>query len=147
MSDTDNRKSMDDVLASIRRIVRSEKEPNAEPEVAAPSVVSPDDMDGPLELTPDMRMDPAEGAPEAPAVTPFDAPAPAPEHLAGSSLDEEAIRNVVREVLLEMLQDSDAGDLVRGIIREELVNGEIGGNISQNVMAMIQSEVSKAVQK
>ena len=169
MSDTDNRKSMDDVLASIRRIVRSEKDPEeavTEP-VQADAPVEPDtadpmtpmtssdeddadslgDADAPLALTPDMRMDDdasdePEPAPEASSVPPT-VVAPAIERVSADS--DGKLRGMIREVLQEQMSGAEASEFVRSVIRDELVNGEIGNNISQNVMSLIQSEIAKAM--
>lgn len=132
MSDTEGRKSMDDVLASIRRIVRSEKEPE---EAVALDEQTPPPADGPLELTPDMRMD--EQIVET-AVEPVAEAIPAMP-------DDSQIRDMIRDVLREELAGDQLGETVKSILREELVNGEIGSNISQNVMALIRSEVSAAL--
>lgn len=166
MSDTENRKSMDDVLASIRRIVRSEKEP-AEAEIA-PDVAEigtsaeaemVDAVDAPLELTPDMRMDDASGPsapdvmPVPPAVNPLSDPSPTPEaQMATESVvdapaalpSHDDIREIVRTVLLEELKGDAFADVVRSILRDELYTGETGSNISQNVMTLIETEIAKA---
>ena len=49
----------------------------------------------------------------------------------------------VREVLLAELTSGDADGAVRGIIRDELMNGEIGGNISQ--VASASGEMTKGI--
>lgn len=159
MSDTESRKSMDDVLASIRRIVRAEKDPETVQE-AEPIAPDPGPVDGgaqtvdeaePLALTPEMRM--GEDVAAQAAVPPAD---PAPLDSApvapvvdqmGASLDQDAIRAMVREVVLEQLGGPDGDSLIRGVIRDELTTGEIGSNISQNVMRLIQSEIGKALAK
>lgn len=251
MSNEEDRKSMDDVLASIRRIVRSEKEPEApvgppsdvagsQPESpvtpadaaqsaapqddAAPNVGEPmaapqtehmpgtadetgtaaepetppsdpayepgreptlvpsagltpgtepasaahpqdDPVDAPLALTSDMRLDEAEASEGSTLSQAMDAAAsdarsmpdaPVPDAglavgsvaAAASSVlggDAEALKDMVRTVIREELTSSDtAGEAIRSIIRDELMTGEIGQNISQNVLALIQAEVSKA---
>ncbi|MEM6624017.1 MAG: hypothetical protein AAF674_17475 [Pseudomonadota bacterium] len=180
MSDNGDSKSMDDVLASIRRIVHGDRNAPAsaasgttadggesapEPPDAGQAAVS-DDV--PLELTPDMRTDgadpdqqAADPAPEAPVETPVEEPAP-PEEMAGPdpqpapaeaappadegmAIDPDQLRDMVRGAVMEALNGDQGDALIRGVIRDELVNGEIGGNISQNVMRLIQSEVSKAL--
>lgn len=151
MSETEERKSMDDVLASIRRIVRSEKEP--EP-VAAPdsmerpmSAPEPSEGDAPLALTPEMLMGDAESAESAVADAVTDTVAAATADVAPAapapSLDPEQLRDMVRDVVREELAGDQASEFVRSVIRDELMNGEIGSNISQNVMALIQSEIAK----
>ena len=204
MSDQDDRKSMDDVLASIRRIVRAEKEPDAEdtagaasspaesapeeaPEAVQPAPVqssppppapeapvetppeataapTPATEEGePLALTPDMRRDDADpgelppvetgpsdnaaaalaGSAAAIVATATDAEEPAP-----MGIDRSDIREMVLDVLREELAAGGSGaEAIKGIIRDELMAGEIGQNISQNVMTLIQSEVSKALDK
>ena len=140
----DNRKSMDDVLASIRRIVRAEKRPeeaetveDVEDDGPMPQEMRPDDTDTPLELTPDMRMS------ESAGVTPADAVvAPASEVPA---MDDDTIKAMIREVVSDEIANGDMNGLVRDIIRDELTTGEVGGNISRNVLALIQSEVAKAI--
>lgn len=161
MSDTEERKSMDDVLASIRRIVRAEKDPEAAQDAvevqadAAEVVASTVGVaeSAPLALTPDMRVE-DEMAPEAemdahePAQTPVSAEVGEPEIAAAApALDPEMIREMVREVVMEQLAGDDADQLIRGVIRDELVTGDVGANISKNVMRLIQSEISSAMGK
>ena len=155
MSDNDKRKSMDDVLASIRRIVRSEREPQAED--AEPVSGTPNKPGGagdmPLELTPAMMSDEADEAEAPTSVSAFvSAPEPLEDSIfaaqpaapAGPAVDEERLRELIREVLMEELADGEGADLVREIIRAELTTGEIGGNISRNVLRLIRSEIAKA---
>lgn len=158
MSNGHDRKSMDDVLASIRRIVRAEKEPDAGP-VGAPADDGdlPDEVraaiDEPLALTPDMRMESADGdavEPEAiarPAESARSAESASPPTASAGAAapDRETLRRMVREILLDELTSGAVEDAVRDIIRDELMNGEIGRNISQNVLGLIQSEVAKAL--
>ena len=138
MSDADSRKSMDDVLASIRRIVRAEKNPE-EGETSMDTTPPFDEAaEAPLELTPNMRMD---------VGSELDHPMDSEQTAAtmATNFDEASLKSMIKEVLLEELQSDQAGELVRSVIRDELVNGEVGSNISQNVMNLIQSEVSKAL--
>ncbi len=243
MSTEEDRKSMDDVLASIRRIVRSEKEPEAQDEVdrasadgdpveeatsgataamtsaptvdpatpvsdeasqseapeasvppsleREPTLIPPaamagtaaavastaaseqdaggsagsETVDSPLALTSEMRLDEelandSSTLSQAMDAAASDAPsmpnAPLPDAglavgsvaaAASSALggDAEALKDMVRTVIREELTSSDtAGEAIRSIIRDELMTGEIGQNISQNVLALIQAEVSKA---
>ena len=148
---------MDDVLASIRRIVRAEKDPegvqDAEPVVPEPGMQTENiaeaehsrfDESAPLELTPEMMM---EG----------DAEAVSTEHVsqafedvqetaeAAMAIDPETIKGMVRDVVMEQLNGGDADGLIRGIIRDELTTGEVGSNISKNVLKLIQSEIGKAM--
>ncbi|MEM9061014.1 MAG: hypothetical protein AAGD13_11190 [Pseudomonadota bacterium] len=166
MSDTENRKSMDDVLASIRRIVRAEKDPagadTAEEVVpSAPETppTQPADASEPLALTPEMRMAPGAAETDAPAedAMPLGAAMGAVDaaesavsdatSAVADALDPAQIKEMVREVVMEQLGGADAGELIRNVIRDELTTGEIGGNISQNVLRLIQSEVGKALGK
>lgn len=131
--------SLDDVLASIRRIVRSDEEsPTGFARRPGPSDGSPDgsaemnhaaDDGATLMLTPDMRADVAPGA-----------------AMAGSAgaVDREAVRLMVREVLVEELTGGDSVGLVREIIRDELMNGEIGTLVSQNVLDLVRAEIVRA---
>lgn len=151
MSDTDERKSMDDVLASIRRIVRSEKDPEpavAVPEAEAKPVTGAADggEEMPLELTADMRTDEAPEMAGAAPVTDSQIGASATVAAAAApSFDMDQIKEMVREVVMEQLSGEQGGALVKNILKEELMSGEIGSNMSQNVMALIQAEVAKAL--
>lgn len=144
MADTE-RKSMDDVLASIRRIVRAEKEGAMATESAeGPGQMSSGrtDAEPPMVLTPEMRTDlDAEGG------------GAAGRHAAGPSgaasaiaADREALRGMLRDLLHDELSGGAADAAVRGIIRDELTSGEVGNNISQNVLRAIRAEVAKALQ-
>ena len=154
MSNNETRKSMDDVLASIRRIVRSERAPRAEDAETADEV--DDTGEAPLALTPEMMSDEDEdeAPPSAARVADFVNPPERPEDVepmprtptltpVPESSDAE-IRDIVREVILEELSDGDAAGLVRDIIKAELTTGEIGANISRNVLRLIKSEIGKA---
>ena len=153
MNQSDDR-SMSDVLASIRRIVRAEEEGS----VAAASDDGHagetgedrrgDDRGPPyaeelLVLTPEMRTDVGAGV---------DAGAGAGEADAGASgrgeaaeLDREALRSMLRELLQDELSGGKAEGAVREIIRDELTEGQVGSNISQNVLRLIRAEVAKAL--
>lgn len=132
---------MDDVLASIRRIVRAEKNPgDGEPEPAAAPTAPNEAVEAPLELTPNMRMDV-----DSELDRPMDNDSTAP--VAAVNLDDASLRQMIKDVLLEELSSDSAGEIVRSVIRDELVNGEIGMNISQNVMNLIQSEVGKTLNR
>ncbi len=169
MSDTGNRKSMDDVLASIRRIVRAEKDPETLqdaqviPETAMPMEPPAAEVVEetiPLELTPDMRMSEEEAAEDAEvsaaeesapmAPMAMDEPVAEPVTAPGTgmeALDPDMIRDMVRDVVMEQLSGTDADQLIRDVIKNELTAGEIGANISNNVLRLIQSEVGKALSK
>ena len=62
----------------------------------------------------------------------------------GLDLDEDELRDLIRQVVREELADGRAAGIVRDIIKAELTTGEIGGNISRNVLRLIRSEVAKA---
>jgi hypothetical protein len=153
MNDTD-RKSMDDVLASIRRIVRAEKEgavASVSGEGPHEDIGAASDGEEPLVLTPEMRTDAGAGAAGTGAPTAERAadmseatymPGAAPEEAVH---DREALRAMLRELLREELSGGAAEESVRGILRDELTSGEIGSNISQNVLRMIRAEVAKAL--
>ena len=149
-------KSMDDVLASIRRIVRAEKESG----VATATGEEPFDEAGrrsadeaPLMLTPEMRADGGSAHAQAPA-RPELAADTAEASGGNEPLDRDALRAAVREVLAELLPEvlreelsgGSAAEAVRGTVRDELTNGQVGRNISQNVLRLIRDEVAKAVQ-
>lgn len=152
MNDPEN-KPMDDVLASIRKIVRAEKEGA----VVTSSAEGPDDRERPagpaseepLVLTAEMRTGGgrqagtgATGMGSGPADD-TSTPTAAAQSVGA---DREVLRAALRELLREELAGGAAGDAVRGIIRDELANGEVGRNISQNVLRMIRAEVTKALQ-
>lgn len=150
--DTNDRKSMDDVLASIRRIVRTEKEDA----VATGSADGQQGMfrrssgsgeatsDEPLVLTPEMRAD-AAGADTDGASDPVPGAAAAPAD--GRGPDREELRAMLREMLRDELSDGGAAeDAVREIIRDELTNGQVASNVSENVLRLIRSEVARAQQ-
>ena len=60
-------------------------------------------------------------------------------------MDDDTIKAMIREVVSDEIANGDMNGLVRDIIRDELTTGEVGGNISRNVLALIQSEVAKAI--
>jgi hypothetical protein len=140
MSDND-RKSMDDVLASIRRIVRNDKD--AEPGEPVDRGLLPEETDnGALLLTPEMRID--AGAEAAGTALAHDADAShAPVEPRAQVPD--ALSALVRAILLEELRDGPARDAVREIIRDELIHGETGGNVSANVIRLVRGEVMRAM--
>jgi hypothetical protein len=140
---------MDDVLASIRRIVRSEKTPEQE---EAPEVFDADAVEGPgvsveedvpLELTSEMRMDQElQSSSSVPEGTHDPIPGPVP---AGGVENTAGLRDLVREIVLEELAGTKGSELIRSVLKDELVSGESGANMSKNVLALIQSEVGKAM--
>lgn len=190
MAENDSSKSMDDVLASIRRIVRAEREAD---DVGPDEALDVSDEqqgstgDAPLALTPDMMSDADEvGSPPAGPVpvavgaraqsdlfrdpgvedigntigdarprasdlaTFVNAPEPveadpvAPPPVAPPAISDDTLREMVREVLREEFAHGEAEGRVREIIKAELTTGEIGANISRNVLRLIRSEVAKA---
>jgi hypothetical protein len=151
MNNSTDRKSMDDVLASIRRIVRAEKEPETQPASRDAPRGQGWTEDEPLALTPDMRSDSGSetGTVDPEAIARPAAPAlpPAPAEGGEAAMpDRETLRRMVREILADELTNGSADQTVREIIRDELMNGEIGGNISQNVARLIRAEVAKALE-
>lgn len=138
MSDTD-RKSMDDVLASIRRIVRSDN-PDAGPGESGSEAFSADAAEEPLLLTPDMRTD--GGAEAAVAIADY-ADADDVFYPRAGSPPPDALQALVRAVLIEELGGGSARDAVREIIRGELIDGEIGDNVSRNVVRLVRDEVTR----
>lgn len=146
MNETENRKSMDDVLASIRRIVRSEKQPDAETAETADDGPVPQEIkptgDIPLALTPDMRLqEKPDHAAIAETIVP---PSPAPS-VPPAMPDDDHLRALIREVLAEEMGGDDMDALIRDVIRHELTRGDIGGNISSNVLRLVKSEIAKAI--
>lgn len=167
---TEKSQSMDDVLASIRRIVRAERE--IDEEGADDAVVVQDDGDdevvgdAPLALTPEMMSEDEEDEemfrrPDPPSEEPdpgsrsaelasfVRAPAPLDEEdnapaSTSTGMDADEVRNVVRDVIREELAGGNAEGLVRDIIKAELTTGDIGANISKNVLRLIKSEIAKA---
>lgn len=150
MSDTEPRKSMDDVLASIRRIVRAEKQPapNDATEIEDETIAESEREagDSPLALTPDMRLSDAEQAEmnKVDEAASFVSAPPMVEPI--PSMNDETIKSMIRDVIEEELSSGRGAELVRAVIRDELTTGEIGGNISRNVLRMIRAEVAKAGQ-
>ena len=173
MTENDPRKSMDDVLASIRKIVKAEREAGgAEPVEEA----VPFDGDAPLALTVDMmssqsQPDPVHDVLEAPvggdeagdarpraadiatyvsAPDPIEAapvelaPEPVPQPAPTPALDADSLRALVREVIREELSSGEAEGLVRQIITTELTTGAVGANISRNVLRLIRNEIAKS---
>lgn len=164
MSDQSERRSMEDVLASIRRIIRAEKAPEPTPdppvkltpgpseEAAAKSAPAPEPQPAaeaapepqgdaePLALTPEMmvRAEPAEN-PLFEEVEPEPEPvedAPAAALPAEVDADAEGKRSpmVMDEAVVEAM--------IRRVLHEELM-GEIGQNISANVQRLIETEVTR----
>ena len=84
----------------------------------------------------------ASAAMDEPAAEPVAPPADGSE-----AFDPDMIRDMVREVVMEQLAGSDADRLIRDVIKNELTAGEIGANISNNVLRLIQSEAGKALSK
>ena len=131
-SSSGSKKSMDDVLSSIRRIVGTEQEGQGTPQQGggeAPLRLG-DPVSGPtrsgggggaLPLTPDMRADPGQGGGGASAPLSLSGmeadrvaaePEPEPETPAAAAVSEEEDAVMIDEAALE--------DMVRRIVREEL---------------------------
>ena len=139
MTNSEDGRSMDDVLASLRRIVRAEQDSGAGagPVDTMPTAGHGPSGDEPLALTPEMRLDVAgDAAPESGAADQGGGVAAAPEH--------DTLRELVREILVEELTSGRADSILREIVRDELMNGEIASNVSQNVVRLVESEVAKA---
>ena len=155
-------------MASIRRIIRSEKaaEPETQPEqpsspdpatapaagTAAPDAapqgasddvlpLTPEMMEEPLPLTPEMQADTADPAPEAGA-------GEMPSALAGETMPVPAASSSAPAP-----HDQGGGDalvldeaaieaMIRRVLQEELM-GPIGQNISTNVQRMIEAEIAR----
>ena len=153
MTDRDD-KSLDDVLASIRRIVRADKEtsvanaPGQGPHAQTGGQTGGrPDAEEPLVLTPEMRTDAGAGRARVRPELAADMAAQAGEAPPGGNpLDRQALREALRELLLEELSGGPAQEALRGIVREELTAGELGRNISRNVHRLIRDEVARAVQ-
>ena len=60
-------------------------------------------------------------------------------------IDPTAIRDMVREAVMEQLSGPEGDNLIRNVIRDELTKGDTGSNISTNVLKLIQSEIGKAM--
>lgn len=146
MSNENERRSMDDVMASIRRIIRSERaaEPETEKESFATDAEVVDEVANepaekaePFSLTDDMRVE-EEGSSQ-PETEPADtAPVPGP----GSGGEITTAEPEAPEQPAVSLDESAIEDMIRRVLREELM-GEIGQNISANVTRMIETEVTR----
>lgn len=157
MSNENERRSMDDVMASIRRIIRSER--SAEPETTKESFASDAEVvdetaevspeaNEPFSLTEDMRVEDSEA--EAPKPEHDDAASipPTPE-VAEPEVPQATSVGEVTTAEPDMpqqnavsLDESAIEDMIRRVLREELM-GEIGQNISANVTRMIETEVTR----
>jgi len=174
-SNSGNRKSMDDVLSSIRRIIGTERKDDAEEgagpaplklgDPVAPGRPSGDDGGDALSLTPNMRVDPQRlrtaeaeaGAPrpldlggmEAPPrpAPPEPEPEPAPEPGTGTEGAEDEDAVVIDEAALE--------DMIRRIVREELAaaiedddesEGQMRALVRDELMGETGQNISRNVQ-
>ena len=129
MSDTQDNKSMDDVLESIRRVVRADQKSAADDTLDGQADGAPAEDDAPLALTPDMRVS-EDGTPMAEGTAFF---------------DPEQLRDLIRAIVREELAGTAGVDLVRASIREELTSGPTGAAASKNVVRLIQAEVARAM--
>lgn len=165
MSDEDSRTGMEDVLASIRRLVDTAPESRAKPERPARDTAPSAAEAEPLVLTPEMRVDtpppepaiitePAEFTPAVPqspdtAATPEEAAEPeaaAPAGEAEAPVVAEIIPDPVETpvpVAAPGLTEADVETIVRRVIREEL-EGPLGQVLSDNLRALIATEISRA---
>jgi len=157
MSNSAIKSSTDEVLASIRRIVRSEQQTGAiEDGGSGARTGSVDvsrgganagfpgfdgdnaggDANAPLALTSLMRLEVS----EVQAATEFVA-APAGK---SPPTGGDPMRETIRAVLREELASGKGEALVRRIIREELTTGETGDNLSRNVLQLIRTVLDKS---
>jgi hypothetical protein len=153
-------KSMDDVLASIRRIVRTERQDAGAGDAGGAGhggregFVQETDAEEPLILTPEMRIDigdaPRAGMGAAPADAPSELDADIADASAAPAMPDPGVlrtmlRDLLREELAQTLGEGRPAEAVREIVRDELVHGETGDNVSQNVLRLIRDEVSRAL--
>lgn len=159
------RRSMDDVLASIRRIIRAEKEqptgsamPGAQSAMTAEPVPEPAQATSepePMPLTFDMVVE--EETDNSPAPAENAEPTPVPEEPA-ADLPEAAEEPALEEPLAldeatiiatseepqpaPALDEAAIEEIVKRVLHEALM-GEIGQNISANVKQLVETEVAK----
>ena len=129
MSDTQDKKSMDDVLESIRRVVRADQKSAADKTSDGKADGAPAEDDAPLALTPDMRVT-EDGTPLAEGTAFF---------------EPEKLRDLIRAIVREELAGPAGIELVRTAVREELTSGPTGAAASKNVVRLIQAEVARAM--
>lgn len=140
----DDRKSMDDVLASIRRIVRHDKPDAGHGETVDAAIASEEADEGPFLLTREMRVDAGTELDGAAAEHDLGA-SHASREPAADAPASDALGMMVRAVLRDELGEGPARDAVREIIRDELMNGEVGGNVTANVVRLVREEVMRAM--
>jgi cell pole-organizing protein PopZ len=133
---------MDDVLASIRRIVRNDKDAGPG-EPVDPRLLPEETDNGTLLLTPEMRTD--AGSEAAGTALAHDAADASDTPVQPRAPVSDALSAMVRAILLEELRDGPARDAVREIIQDELIHGETGGNVSANVVRLVRDEVRRAM--
>lgn len=148
---------MDDVLASIRRIVRAEKDPDSVQDAqtlptettAPPPEPEAAEEGAPLALTPDMLMAEETAAAMAEPVSDVVEAAETIQETASDAMaiDPDMVRDMVRETVMEQLNGPDADALIRKVIRDELVTGDVGSNISKNVLRLIRTEIESSLAK
>lgn len=147
MTGNDTGKSMDDVLASIRRIVRSERAAvrpvdgttsKTEPEVSSPGAPAPavapppaggadmtpaePDADAPLDLTQAMRAEPAPEAPPPPPPTVEAPAAPTPEPPDAAEEPKPAVEPVADTPTEQPETEAVEAMLAAGLSRDALVD-------------------------
>ncbi|MGF1502873.1 MAG: hypothetical protein ACFBSD_13755 [Paracoccaceae bacterium] len=162
-SNSGGRRSMDDVLSSIRKIIGADRK-DADFDDDIPMRLG-DPVEGPtkppaageadpISLTPNMRVDltklnedragaaaPAMGTGEAVVMHAVEGGKDGEDAV---EMDEAALEDMIRRVVREEFaaRDAEAEEKMRGVVRTELM-GETGQNISRNVQKMIQAEVAK----
>ncbi len=139
---------MDDVLASIRKIVRTEHPQYGSDRAGVDQIrysdqPEPADVDAPLELTPDMRVDDGSGETGTPPPDQGLADTAADPDPEVGSLTRDALRETIQEAVREILNSDEYDALIRSVLRDELLNGEIGQNVSENVVRLVKDEVGR----
>lgn len=141
---------MDDVLASIRKIVRTEHPRYGSDQAGVDQIrysnqPEPAEVDAPLELTPDMRVDDGLGETGTPAPDHGLVDAVADPGQKVGSLTRDALRETIQEAVREILNSDEYDALIRSVVRDELLNGEIGQNVSENVVQLVKDEVGRTL--
>ncbi|MEM1385616.1 MAG: hypothetical protein AAGG06_18490 [Pseudomonadota bacterium] len=170
MSSGEPSRSMDDVLSAIRRIMNPADAGQAKAVsnvAAAPAQggMGPEEGEE-LSLTDAMRVDeldaPAVRDPQDRHVAKLDEPLSAPPVGAGTlgSFDDEAVVELTPAhavaapvatpapaVVGLQMTEAELEAMIRRIVKEELTEGEIGQNISQNILQLIEEEVAEALRE
>ncbi|HLS18902.1 MAG TPA: hypothetical protein VK090_03755 [Paracoccaceae bacterium] len=169
MSSRSDHDSMDDVLASIRRIVRAEtaaepaesKADTPQTEAEAGSGLVPEGkssrgepapeagIGGDMSGTPALAKTSGQEAGEDPApllLTPEmradRASGRSPAGPATPAPEREILRMLIAEIVAAEMRGDAIRDVLRDIIRDELTNGPLGENATRNVRAMIRAEIA-----